>query len=129
MEMDNIVAMCGLACKEYIAYVAAQKNDYDLRQKTIEAWSTQTERLTPSDIDYDGGQVGKRIYKFCSTCEVMKCGLETGLANCGRCSEYPCEKLEKLWKAFRRVSLNVNNGFPGQRRKASENCLTNLLRA
>ena len=30
MEMDNIVAMCGLACNEYIAYVASQKNDYDL---------------------------------------------------------------------------------------------------
>jgi len=112
MEMDNIVAMCGLACNEYIAYVAAQKNDYDLRQKAIEAWSTQTERLTPSDIDYDGGQVGKRIYKFCSACEVMKCGLETDLANCGRCSEYPCEKLEKLWKAFRSVSRDVIMASP-----------------
>ena len=30
MEMDNIVTMCGLACNEYIAYVASQKNDYDL---------------------------------------------------------------------------------------------------
>ena len=91
MEMDNIVTMCGLACTEYIVYVASQKNDYDLRQKAIEAWSTQTERLTPSDIDYDGGHVGKRIYKFCSSARA--------------------------------------NGFSGQRRKASENCLSNLPRA
>ena len=48
--------------------------------------------------------IGKRIYKFCSTCEVRKCGLERGVANCGYCTEYPCEKLERLWKGFRTVS-------------------------
>lgn len=83
--MDNMVTMCRLLCNEYIACVASQKNDHDLRQKAIETWSIQTERLTPSGINCDGGHVGKRIYKFCSTCGVMKGVLETGLANCGHC--------------------------------------------
>jgi len=99
-----MIAMCGLACNDCIAYVATQKNDAELREKAIEAWSTETERLKPSDIDCDGCQVGKRIYKFCSTCEVRKCGLERGVGNCGYCVEYPCEKLEKLWKSFKSVS-------------------------
>ena len=106
--MDSIVAMCGLLCNECIVYVAAHKNDIeDLRQKAIEAWSIKTGKLTPSGIDCDGCQVGKRICKFCSTCKVGKCGLEKGLTKCGHCSEYPCEKLEKLWKAFRSVSRDV----------------------
>jgi hypothetical protein len=102
--MNKTIAICGLVCNDCIAYVATQKNDGKLREKAIEAWSTETERLKPSDIDCDGCQAGKRIYKFCSTCEVRKCGLKRGVANCGYCTEYPCEKLERLWKSFRTVS-------------------------
>jgi hypothetical protein len=103
--MNKIIAICGLVCNDCIAYVATQKNDGKLREKVIEAWSTETERLKPSDIDCDGCQAGKRIYKFCSTCEVRKCGLERCVANCGYCTEYYlCEKLERLWKDFRTVS-------------------------
>ena len=102
--MGKIIAMCGLICNNCIAYVATQKNDEELRQKAIEAWSTETERLKPSDIDCDGCQVGKRVYKFCSVCEVRKCGFARGVKNCAYCAEYPCEKLERLWRGFRTVS-------------------------
>lgn len=102
--MDKMIAMCGLMCNHCIAYVATQKNDEKLRQKAIEAWSTETKRLKPSDIDCDGCLAGKRIYEFCSTCEVRKCGLERRIGNCAYCTEYPCARLEKLWKGFRTVS-------------------------
>lgn len=102
--MGKIIAVCGLICNNCIAYVSTQKNDEKLRQKAIDAWSTETERLKPSDIDCDGCQVGKRIYKFCSACEVRKCGSVRGVKNCAYCAEYPCEKLENLWRGFRTVS-------------------------
>jgi hypothetical protein len=102
--MGRITAVCGLTCNDCIAYVAAKRNDNSLREKAIEAWSTDTERLKLEEIDCDGCQTGGRLYKFCSICEVRKCALERGLANCGHCAEYPCQKLEKLWKGFRTVS-------------------------
>jgi hypothetical protein len=103
-KVPNIIAMCGLVCNDCIAYVATQKNDDKLREKAIEAWSTETERLKLEDINCDGCQIGKRLYKFCSACEVRKSGLERDMQNCAYCNEYPCKKLEKLWRGFRTVS-------------------------
>ena len=102
--MGKIIAMCGLVCNDCLAYVATQKNDGKIRERVIRAWSTETERLEPGDIDCDGCQIGKRLYKFCSACKVRKCGLERGIENCAYCNKYPCEKLERLWKGFRTVS-------------------------
>lgn len=107
--------MCGLVCNDCKAYIATQKNDDKLRQEVVEAWSTETERLTPDDIDCDGCQVGRRLHSFCSVCEVRKCGMTKGIANCGHCVEYPCEKLERLWKGFRTVS--------GEKAKATLNSI------
>ena len=102
--MDTIIATCGLICNDCIAYVATQKDDDKLRQQVVEAWTTESERRELRDINCDGCQVGKRIYTFCSTCDVRKCGQEKRVANCGHCFEYPCEKLERLWEGFRTVS-------------------------
>jgi hypothetical protein len=102
--VGKIIAMCGLTCNDCIAYVATQKNDDKLRYEAIKAWSTETEKLKPRDIECDGCLAGKRIYKFCSACEVRKCGFAKTVMNCAGCTEYPCEKLEKLWKGFRTVS-------------------------
>jgi len=118
--VGKIIAMCGLICNHCIAYVATQKNDEKLRQKAVEAWSTETERLKPSDIDCDGCLVGKRIYKFCSACEVRKCGSEKGVENCAYCTEYLCEKLERLWRGFRTVSREEAKGALDNLRKVKK---------
>ena len=102
--MSRIIAVCGLVCNDCIAYIATQKNDDKMREEVVEAWSTEKERLKLEDVDCDGCTVGKRLYDFCSVCEVRKCGLEKGIENCAYCDKYPCEKLEKLWKSFRTVS-------------------------
>ena len=103
-KMSKIIAVCGLACNDCIAFLATQKNDDKMRQKVVEAWSTDKERLELKDIDCDGCTVGGRLHKFCSVCKIRNCGLERGIENCAYCDEYPCEKLEKLLKSFRTVS-------------------------
>jgi len=40
------------------------------------------------------------VIPFCEECNVRKCGLKKGVKNCAYCTEYPCEKLEKLWNSF-----------------------------
>jgi len=102
--MSEMIAMCGLVCNDCVAFIATQKNDDKLREKVVEAWSTEKERLRLEDVDCDGCKAGKRLHTFCKACEVRKCGLEREFETCAYCVEFPCEKLEKLWKSFRTVS-------------------------
>jgi hypothetical protein len=102
--MGKMIAMCGLDCNDCIAFIAAQKNDDDLRKKVVEAWSTPEERLELDDVDCDGCTAGKRLHSFCQVCDVRKCGLKKRIINCSLCNEFPCEKLKKLWRSFSTVS-------------------------
>lgn len=102
--MDKIIAMCGLVCDDCIAFLATQRDDDKMRQKAVEAWSTKEEPLKLEDINCDGCTVGKRLHTFCSVCDVRICGLERGIENCAYCNDFPCEKLENLWRSFRTVS-------------------------
>lgn len=102
--MSKTIAVCGLICEDCKAFIATQKDDDELRQKVVDAWSTDEERLELGDIDCDGCTVGGRLHSFCAVCEVRSCGLERGVENCAYCGEYPCGKLEKLLKSFQTVS-------------------------
>jgi len=102
--MNKIIAMCGLICDDCIAFIATQKGDNEMRQKVVEAWSTEDERLKLEDVDCDGCTIGKKLHSFCAVCDVRKCGLEKSIENCAYCKEFPCDKLEKLWNGFRTVS-------------------------
>ncbi len=102
--MDKMIAMCGLNCNDCIAFIATQENDDKMREKVVEAWSTEKGRLKLEDVDCDGCTVGKRLHSFFLVCTVRKCGLKKSIENCAYCGDFPCEKLEKLWISFRTVS-------------------------
>jgi predicted nucleic acid binding AN1-type Zn finger protein len=102
--MNRMIAMCGLVCDDCIAFIATQKDDDEMRQKVVEEWSTEDERLKLEDVDCDGCTTGKRLHSFCAICDVRMCGLERGVENCAYCNEFPCDKLEKLWGSFQTVS-------------------------
>jgi hypothetical protein len=99
-----MIAMCGLVCDDCIAFFATQKDDDKLREKVVEAWSTVEEPLRLEDVDCDGCTAGKRLHSFCQVCEVRKCGLQRSVDNCAYCNEFPCKRLERLWKSFRTAS-------------------------
>ena len=102
--MSRMIAMCGLICGECIAFIATQKDDDKLREKVVEAWSSEEDRLELKDVDCDGCMMEKRLHSFCRVCEVKKCGLQRSIENCAYCSEFPCKRLEELWEGFRTVS-------------------------
>lgn len=102
--MNRIIAMCGLVCDDCVAFIATQKDDDEMRQKVVEAWSTEGERLKLEDVDCDGCTKGKRLHSFCAVCDVRLCGLQRNIENCAYCNEFPCDKLEKLWGNFQTVS-------------------------
>jgi len=102
MKMNKIVAVCGLICDDCIAFIATQKNDDKLRENVVKEWSFLPLRL--EDVNCDGCIAGKRLHKFCRECEVRKCGFHRSIENCAYCDEFPCGKLEKLWRSFKTVS-------------------------
>jgi hypothetical protein len=101
--MNRMIAMCGLDCDDCIAFIATQKDDNNLRERVVEAWSTEEERLRLEDVDCDGCTAGKKLHSFCRVCEVRICGLQRGIEKCAYCDEFPYGKLEKLWEGFQNV--------------------------
>ena len=93
--MDEIIAYCGLTCTECPAYIAARKDDDNLRKKTAEEWSKQfNTEIKPEDVNCDGCLVtdGRHI-GYCAMCEIRKCGMEHAVENCAHCADFECEKL------------------------------------
>ena len=33
---------------------------------------------------------------FCKTCDIRSCNYDNNTINCGKCNNYPCEKINKL---------------------------------
>ena len=96
--MDKMVAFCGIVCTECLAFLATRKNDNAGRKKVAEMWFKQfNAKIQLEDINYDGClSTGDKVFGYCKACEIRKCGLEKGVANCAYCEDYGCEKLNKF---------------------------------
>ena len=97
--MDKMIAFCGIVCSECPALLATQEDDDSKRKKVAETWSKQYKvDIKPEQINCDGCRSeGKRIFFYCSMCEIRKCGQEKRVENCAYCDEYACEKLTKFF--------------------------------
>lgn len=98
--MEEIIAYCGIVCSGCPAYIATQNDDDAKRRETAEIWSKNYNHdLKPEDINCDGCLTTTgRVIGYCNVCEVRKCGMERGVANCAYCEDYACDKLEKFFQ-------------------------------
>ncbi|MEM2088480.1 MAG: DUF3795 domain-containing protein [Thermoproteota archaeon] len=98
--MDKLIAYCGLICSNCPAFLATQKNDDTERKRVAELWSKEFGgSFKPEDINCDSClSTGERVFNYCRTCEIRKCGQSRKVQNCAYCEEYPCEKLENFFK-------------------------------
>ena len=100
--MEEMIAYCGLACHECKAFQATKNDDDKMRVKVAKWWSKRHEIIFErQDINCDGckSETG-RLFKYCRTCEIRQCGKEKDLENCGTCQEYPCVKLNPIFKVI-----------------------------
>ena len=98
--MEEMIAYCGLACHECEVFLATREDDNKKRVKVANRWSKRYNTIFERhDINCDGckSQTG-RLFKYCLTCEIRQCGIGKGIENCGHCHEYPCEKLDPIFK-------------------------------
>ena len=99
--MSRIVGSCGIICTECPAFIAYRTDDQALREKTAKEWSKMHGAVIEAvDINcvgclaIEGVQIG-----HCAECDIRLCSQQTHkLANCGLCSEYPCERIEKFFE-------------------------------
>jgi hypothetical protein len=97
--MEKVIAMCGLICNDCPTYIATMKEDNEELRKIAEKWNSKDFPLKPEEVICDGCVVvDKRLMKWCNSCKVRECGLERNVENCAYCEDYPCEKLNNLWK-------------------------------
>jgi hypothetical protein len=98
--MEKMIAVCGIKCNEYSAFLATQEND-DLKRKDVaEMWSKEFKaEFKPEDINCDGCTSGKeRLFSHCQVCEIRKCGRKKQLKNWAYCDDYICSRLNELFR-------------------------------
>ena len=99
--MANMIAFCGLACHECGARLATKNDDDEKRAQVAKLWSDLFKvEIKPEDINCDGCQSeGERVFSYCKVCEVRRCGLEKAISNCGYCNDYPCTRLDFIFRS------------------------------
>lgn len=97
--MKDIIAYCGIRCNECPVYKATIKNDVTEKERISESWSTEKYPLKPADVEcYGCSNTDKKVISFCKGCDIRECGIYKNVENCGFCTEYPCDKLSKVFK-------------------------------
>ena len=94
------IAHCGIDCSTCPAFRATQADDQALRAATAEEWSKRYGASIAADMIYcDGCRQDGQKFDYClSSCEVRRCGVTKGVANCSVCDEYVCERLGTFLK-------------------------------
>jgi predicted nucleic acid binding AN1-type Zn finger protein len=96
--MASIIGVCGLDCAECLAYKATQADDNAARERVAEQWRKEynVPGITAAGINCDGCMAGGRLIGHCQECEPRLCAVGRGVANCGACPDYACEKIGKM---------------------------------
>ena len=95
MELDTIIAICGVSCTECDAYQATQKDDAKALEAIAAEWTEAMGRtFTADDILCDGCRVGgDRLSAYRRLCEIRICAETKGHPTCAHCDECPCEMI------------------------------------
>jgi hypothetical protein len=95
--MADLIGYCGLVCSHCPTFIATRNNDDAAREKIVALYQEKCGlNMKKEDINCDGclDTAGRKI-AFCRVCEIRRCCLAKGLANCAFCDQ-PCEALLKL---------------------------------
>jgi len=102
--MEENLAYCGLPCHGCAIYLATREQDEEKKYKMRVDIAQQIKEHYGQDCkaedvtDCDGCKTEKgRLFSGCTKCEIRKCAKAKGIENCAHCSEYACEKLEKIF--------------------------------
>jgi hypothetical protein len=93
---EDMLAYCGLDCSKCPAFVAKQADNYELRKKTADEWTTPGFSVMPDEVFCDGCKTtdGTR-FKYCASCNLRNCASNRGAETCAHCDDFGCELMNK----------------------------------
>jgi hypothetical protein len=99
--MSRVIAFCGLDCTTCSAYRATQADDAAEKERVAARWRKDTGD-PQIDLDYvtcDGCvSFACRLGGHCRECKIRACAIVRGIENCAHCSNYPCDKLDAVFR-------------------------------
>lgn len=108
--MKNLIACCGLNCKECDAYAATIKNNNKLREEIAERWRLQYEvtEISAEMINCTGCREEGVKIGHCAECEMRNCVQKRGYETCADCLEMNnCTIIEGLHKSVPKAKENL----------------------
>jgi len=107
----KLIAYCGLDCGVCPARRAYLTDDDELRRKTAEEWSGMYDsEISPESVNCTGCREEGVKFSHCEQgCEIRKCALPRGIANCGECPEFSCTKTEEFFKFVPEAKNNLQD--------------------
>jgi hypothetical protein len=94
--MKQIISICGDVCSECPRYLATLANDHDELQRVAELWfqlGFRDKVVLPGEMRCNGCHTQKKCGYGLMGCENL-----AGLANCGECKLFPCEKFDAVFE-------------------------------
>ena len=94
-----MISFCGMDCEHCDAFVATKTCDSRLKLVVAQRWSKIYGRKIKAEEVHCGGCtcVGTHGIYCDSMCRVKPCCREKGLAHCGLCNTFPCEKIQEIF--------------------------------
>lgn len=86
------LGFCGDNCKVCPRYVATQSGDVEQLKKVATLWYRVGYRdkiVQPEELICHGCS----LTNLCAYDDIRECAVEKGVENCGKCENYPCEKV------------------------------------
>ncbi|MCP4747548.1 MAG: DUF3795 domain-containing protein [Desulfobacteraceae bacterium] len=93
-----MISYCGTDCSKCEGYQATQQDSDIKRKEVAENWTVEyNTEIKPEQINCHGCKSDSTKFFFCENkCEIRKCNIEKGSANCAECADYKCDKLQKF---------------------------------
>ena len=94
-----MIAYCGINCARCPAYRLPRLGER-LHMKRLFQWilKRRMKEKPAGDVICDGcTAIDARSLKYCLTCPVRCCAMETGVENCSHCRSFSCDRLQSVW--------------------------------
>lgn len=91
------LAFCGDDCNVCPRYMATQSGDIEKLTQVAALWKRAgwgDEVVSPEEM----ACYGCATVQWCRYDDVRKCAQTKGISNCGKCDNYPCDKITKVFE-------------------------------
>lgn len=104
------LAFCGDDCNLCPRYIATQSGDVEQLKEAASMWKKAGWRdgIVPPEEMVCYGCI---LVKWCRYNDIRKCAEDKGIDNCGKCDDYPCKKMEKVFEQSESYAKQCKNSF------------------